>query len=164
VKILPASQIPTDIIDVPLDDPVKLYKLCRDMKRLCSANQGKGLSAVQVGIPWNLFVVLDLPKFIRVGEDSFGCFLNCQYHSVDDHKTESIEGCLSLLNEDGSFRRFRLDRHSKVRVQGKRLVDLDVIDFDQVFDLKHDAIVFQHEIDHANQVLISDIGKEILLW
>jgi peptide deformylase len=164
MKILTASQIPTEIQDTPLNSPVKLYKICQEMRVACTLNQGKGLSAVQVGVPWKLFVVADLPKSLRIDGDSFGYFINCEYEPVGDHKTESIEGCLSILAEDQSFRRFRLNRHYNIRVRGKRLVDLQIQEFDQILDIKTDCIVFQHEIDHHNGILISDLGKEILLW
>jgi peptide deformylase len=162
--ILKASQLPNKIYDTPTDDLIRLYKVGQEMRELCSLAHGKGLSAVQVGIPWKFFIVADLPNFLRINDDPFGYFVNCEYEAVGDRTFESVEGCLSLLAEDGSYRRFRLTRNFHIRVIGQRLVDLTLCDFDQVLDIHTDAIVFAHEIDHHRGILISDKGKEILLW
>jgi peptide deformylase len=164
MKILSPSQLPTEIIETPLGDPSKLYKTFQDMREVCLASNGKGLSAVQVGIPWKSFVVADIPLRLRVDGDPFGYFVNCEYTKIDDQVVGSIEGCLSLLDESGQVRRFRLDRMYKIRVKGIRMVNYDLIEFDEVLDISNDAIVMQHEIDHHNQILISDLGQEIFLW
>jgi peptide deformylase len=154
-------------VPTPTDNLMLLYKLSSRMKVVCKENQGKGLSAVQVGVPWDLFIVADLPKHVRHNDDPWGTFVGCKYEPIGDSLHESIEGCLSLRDPEGRLRFYRLNRHSKVRVRGHRLVDtptlaLEEIDF--IFDLKHDSIVFQHEIDHHLGILISGIGKEVLLW
>ncbi|MHA2432943.1 MAG: peptide deformylase, partial [Candidatus Thorarchaeota archaeon] len=57
--ILEADQIPKvdEVVDVSMDDPMEVYKICQRMEILCDADNGIGLSAVQVGIPWKLFLV-----------------------------------------------------------------------------------------------------------
>jgi len=37
---------------------------------------------------------------------------------------------------------------------------LDIIEIEEVFDA-YDAVVMQHEIDHQNNILISELGAEI---
>lgn len=164
MKILIPSKMPSQVSEAPVDDLGKLYKTFQDMRETCTASNGKGLSAVQVGIPWNLFVVADLPESLRVGGDPFGYFLNCSYSPSGDREVGSIEGCLSLLDKNGQVRRFRLDRKYSIKVVGKRMVNQDIIDFEEVLDITRDAIVFQHEIDHQNGILISDLGQEVFLW
>ena len=59
MKLVELEDLPKleDIQDVPLDDPMKVYKLCQEMEAICERENGIGLSAVQVGIPWKLFIV-----------------------------------------------------------------------------------------------------------
>lgn len=166
IVIVDPQDIP-QAVPTPTDDLMLLYKLSLRMRDVCVKNNGKGLSAVQVGVPWDLFVVHSLPKHLRINNDPWGTFIGCKYDAVGDSSHESIEGCLSLKDSGGRVRFYKVNRWSKVRVVGKRLVDtpsLALIDFDQILDLKNDAIVFQHEVDHSFDLLISGIGKEVLLW
>jgi peptide deformylase len=139
-------------------DPIDLFKLANKMEVICLDNKGIGLSAVQVGIPWNFFIV---------NRDSkFEYYFNCSYEGNNDF-IDSIEGCLSLINKDGSFKRFLLKRHSEVAIKGTRLVEsIGGKMVLEPFEKKESGlygIVFQHEIDHASDILISKVGKEILV-
>lgn len=138
--------------------PMELFRLANQMEVICEQNKGIGLSAVQVGIPWNFFIL---------NRDSkFEYYFDCIYEGNND-LIDSIEGCLSLKNEDGTFRRFQLKRHSEIAVKGSRLVEsANGRMLLEPFEKKESGlygIVFQHEIDHAFDVLISQIGKEILV-
>lgn len=165
LTLVPPEQIPV-AGPVPMD-LVLVYKTCLELRDLCVKERGKGISAVQVGIPWDLFVISGLPGFLRIKDDSYGYFVGCTYGPVGPEQVESLEGCLSLKSPSGDIRTFRVSRYIQVRVTGQRLVDtpsLALIEFNQVLDLNTDAIVFQHECDHGKSVLISDIGKEVCLW
>jgi peptide deformylase len=159
IKIVPATEIPKGEF-VPLDNPIEVFKLITQMEKICVENQGIGLSAVQVGIPWNLFI-------IRLG-NKFEYYPNCDYEGHGE-KIKSIEGCLSLRDRHNNFRRFEVDRFEKITVRGQQLlvtmetpsIKYKLIDKELNGDL---AIVYQHEIDHAKQILISDIGKEIEIF
>ena len=154
MQIVPIEEIPK-AEDVPLDNLMKIYKVCLDMEKICL--DGIGLACPQVGIPWKLFIV----RY----PDRFEYYINCEYEPLANEKNfQSIEGCLSLKNSDGSFRQFLVERFPKIKVKGKRLkVDDDLIleDIDINFENDYYAIVFQHEIDHSKSILISDIGKEM---
>jgi peptide deformylase len=161
LSLVPVEQIPKETIDCQTDDLQKLYRTCIQMENVCLINDGVGLSAVQVGVPWKLFIVRYQPPRMP-----FRYFLNCRYEPITEEKDKSIEGCLSLRQADGRFRHFEVERYKKVRVVGQELTDiikLVVSDFsfepDDVY-----RIVFQHEIDHQNNILISDIGKELNIW
>jgi peptide deformylase len=128
------------------------------MEQLCLQQQGVGLSAVQVGIPWKLFVVYFDNKITP-----FRYFVNCRYES-NTKKIQSLEGCLSLRNSAGDLRYFEVPRYEKVKIIGQELLigtnDLEIKDVNfEIAGLY--ATVFQHEIDHSDQILISEIGKEI---
>ena len=77
----------------------------------------------------------------------------------------SIEGCLSIFDFNGNLKRFKLMRDHKVKITGKQLIlennELKLVDFEEIFEKGFTATVFQHEIDHQNGILISDIGEEI---
>ncbi len=152
--IVPVSEIPV-ASDVPLDNLIDVFRIITQMEHLCFTQQGIGLSAVQIGIPWKLFIIQR--------NHEFEYYINCEYTGIGT-KSKSIEGCLSIKNKQGDLRRFEIDRYGIISVKGKRLkiIESSLIleDVDQV---EHDlyAVVFQHETDHENQILISDIGVEI---
>jgi len=146
--IIEAGSIPGTVVAVPPDSVIEAFKVCSEMEMICLERQGVGLAAVQVGVPWQLFVVGKGRKFQR--------FVNCSYEPTHQKMVERIEGCLSLPN-----RLFRVKRFWKVRVTGHQLVldngEPTLVEYDE----EHDDVVFQHEIDHQNGILISDIGREL---
>lgn len=170
MEIVEVARIPTkeDTIDVPLDDLMQVYKVCRQMEVLCDLERGIGLSAVQVGLPWKLFLVKGNGTCPLVPKGKFGYFLNCNYEKVTDETVVSIEGCLSLRSPDGRLRSFKVERSNVIRICGYRLLEdsdsqsgLKIVPIDQVINVDEEGIVFQHEIDHHNGILISEIGDEI---
>jgi peptide deformylase len=160
--IVPVEQIPKTAQYCPVDNLIKLYGTCLEMEMVCHKNQGVGLSAVQVGIPWRLYIVKH--------DNKCRYFVNCDY-SGEGEKIDSVEGCLSLRKEDGSLRFFKVKRFEKVKIAGKELIlekNLSLKDID--FEAEGmEAIVHQHEIEHAGHdgkgpTLISDIGVEYEVW
>ena len=154
-KLVEIDSIPLVTRD-PLKElsQVEVFKICNKMEKLCVDSNGIGLSAAQVGIPLNLFVVQR--------NNFFEHYLNCVYEPAGDEIT-SIEGCLSIRDEYGSIRRFELQRYSSVNVKGQKLLsdgDISVQDFVSLETGLY-SIVFQHEIDHSFGVFIKDKGKEI---
>ena len=151
MNIIPYKEIPL-AEDVPLDHLTKIFRVIVQMEQLCSELEGVGLSAVQVGIPWKLFIVLK--------NNVYHYYINCDYTGIGE-KAKSIEGCLSLNNL-----RFEVDRYVSVKIKGKQLkvsnnppsLVVENVDF---VESGFNAVVMQHEIDHQKQILISDIGKEI---
>lgn len=161
MEIVDVDLIPKvdDITDTPVGDLVELFAVATRMAVTCHEEKGVGLSAVQVGIPWNFFVV-------KHQDGKFGFYVDCEYEPVEDVKSDSMEGCLSLRGGEGQLRMFRVERYQKVRVTGKKLVAEDVPvlkDVDEEFDGFY-GVVFQHEIDHARGILISDFGKEVFVY
>ena len=147
------KQISEPIISPP-DDLVKIYEVVLLMADLCGLAGGVGLAAIQVGLPWKMFIVLNK----EIGVE---CFLNCEYIPEEDEKALSVEGCLSIRNSSKELRFFEINRFKSVRLKGEKLdKNLKRIPVDQILT-GFDAIVVQHEIDHALKILISDIGKEI---
>lgn len=147
--------------EVPLDNLLNIFIHGIYMQSLCVALDGIGLSAVQVGVPWNFFVVNDLKEG--------GFYLNCSYEGLGEKDEKSIEGCLSLRDEKGVLKRFCLSRFKRIKLKGKKLIvqrgepQFVLEDIDREVDGLF-SIVFQHEIDHAFGKLISDEGTEIHIW
>lgn len=160
LSIVPVDKIPKGE-NVPIDDLLGIFRYGVHMQNLCVSLDGIGLSAVQVGIPWNFFVINN--------EKEGGFFLNCTYNGIGEKDQDSIEGCLSLRNEQGELRRFSVKRYKKIQVKGQKLVvqqgDPQFIleEFDREYDGLF-SVVFQHEIDHAFGILIEDIGEEIRVF
>lgn len=159
LKILPVSDIPK-CQETPLDDLLLLFKVCSEMETLCTKENGLGLSACQVGIPWNLFVYLIDPK-----KNYYKYYVNCNYVSASEEKIVSIEGCLSLRDKKGELRRFEVKRNKSIVVSGFELKtnpDLKLHQFSETFS-ELPSIVLQHEIDHGFGITIDNIGEELFL-
>jgi peptide deformylase len=156
-----------DIKDVPLDNPLEIFKICQEMEQVCERENGIGLSAVQVGIPLKLFIVKSNGSCPFIEEGKYGYFANTNYEATDEELIVSLEGCLSIRSQDGQLRFFQVNRHNRVRLWGKRLFfdnDLFFEDIDLNISAAEEGVVFQHEIDHSSAILISDTGKEIFVW
>jgi len=127
MEVVPIDQIPLAEAAIP-DNLMEIYKVCLQMEEVCKKNKGAGVSAVQVGIPWNLFIikrnVFEPPPNAAalVAAPKFDYYLNCVYGPTEDKKQDSVEGCLSLLNEAGEFRQFLVERFVEVRVTGQKLI------------------------------------------
>lgn len=133
---------------------VEVFKICNQMEKVCRDKDGIGLSAVQIGLPLDLFVILR--------GNSFEYYLNCKYESEGETIT-SIEGCLSIRDSMGSIRRFELQRYATVTVKGQRINfqnDLLIEEFSSLETGLY-SVVFQHEIDHSFGLLISEKGREV---
>lgn len=144
--------------DCPLDDLPELYKLGLSMQIVCEREKGIGLSAVQVGVPYNFFVINQ--------DDNYRFFLNCTYTPITQDREKYVEGCLSLRDTAGKLRYFEVERFKQIHVKGKELVaepQLQIKDF-ELSPTDYYKIVYQHEIDHAHLITIDQIGKEVFLW
>lgn len=162
LSIVPVDKIPKEVVDCPTDSLLQVYKTCLQMSLLCIKENGIGLSAVQVGIPWRLFIV----RYTDKEKNNFRFFLNACYSAITDEKVKSLEGCLSLKNAQGGFRHFQVERYKNIKVEGEELKADSILHLESVKLEPVDfySNVFQHEIDHQNLVLISDIGVEYEVW
>ncbi len=107
-----------------------------DMIRLMQKHGGIGLAAPQVGINARVFVT-------AWGE----IFINPEIVEASETTYMSHEGCLSIPGKT-----FAVKRHKWIRLRND--------------PRKHDSLkaaVIQHETDHLNGILISDIGVDCTL-
>ena len=105
---------------------------------------GVGLSAPQVGIYQNIFIMDD-----EYNQQYKLCINPKVIYSMPFYKSEKIEACLSVPNK-----KFLVSRPQIIRVeytnQNQELITEDLKDYA--------ARIYQHEIDHLLGILISDIG------
>jgi peptide deformylase len=156
--------------DTPLN-PIEIYKVCKRMEITCRHAKGVGLAAVQVGIPWKLFVLCgQSPNNPLVKLGTTGYFVNCDYEGITaDGLIVSSEGCLSIRSLDGQLRLFRVERFKTIQIKGLQLIEnndnLKLMNVDKKIRYDEDGVIYQHEADHGlPNRLISDIGKEIFVW
>ena len=109
-----------------------------------------GLALPQLGISKRAFVA----KIRTNDKETTEIFINPRILPFDKEKKAGIEGCLSIPNEDFTVERFYgveimyqglNGKAKKTRLKG------------------FNARVVQHEYDHLNGVLISEIGKSVEL-
>lgn len=154
---------PASIIDVPVDNLMQVYKTCLQLQELCEKENGVGISAVQAGIPWKLFLVRQ--KFEP--KSGFDYFINCKYSPLNDIKFIHLEGCLSLRDAEGKSRTFSVERFKAVSIDGFKLVSEPELRLDPVVNYHATgfrAAVFQHEIQHQQAITIDKIGTELGIW
>ena len=125
------QEVETFNFDNPQVDPVNLSQ---SMVKLMRAEGGVGLSACQVGIPLNMFVM--------EGEPAFACF-NPTITYYSDNNVLLEEGCLSF---PGLWLKVRRPRFIRVRFRDP-YGDYVTKQFDGM-----SARIFQHEWDHCNGV------------
>jgi peptide deformylase len=122
-----------------------IHKLLTDMADTMYDADGVGLAAPQIGISKRVIV-------IDVGDDN-GLIemINPEYVKMDGEQI-GIEGCLSIPNLNGEVR-----RSFKVRVKA---LDRD----GNPFELEGEDLLaraLQHEIDHLNGVLFTDLALSV---
>ena len=157
MKIVSVQEIPKSTQIPPLDKLLEVYATGQQMEEICKKNNGVGLAAVQVGIPWKFFV------YYNEDLKSFEYIADAKYEPLEQNSHLSIEGCLSLRHGD-KMRFFKDKRFDSIKVSGKKIVAKDKVEieeFEKILNKSLESVVFQHEIDHQNNTLISDIGEEI---
>lgn len=116
--------------------------------------EGVGLAAPQVGLSIRLFVIDSTPMF-KEGSEQQGfkkVFINAQVLEEGGDPWEYEEGCLSIPNIRGG-----VSRPSEVRL---RYQDELFKTHEEVFT-GYNARVIQHEYDHIEGILFTDLLKPL---
>lgn len=159
MKIVAINEIPSETQNVPLTNLSEVYSKAQQMENICKLNHGIGLAAAQVGLPWKFFVYSD-------ESGKFHYMIDCEYFPKKETKYLSVEGCLSIRDSLSNIKHFKVMRYDFIDVIGKELIIEDkikVVDFKKSLEKGLECAVFQHEIDHQNNILISSIGEEIFI-
>jgi peptide deformylase len=144
LTVLPLRYAPDPVLRTKTarirDIDSRMQKLIDDMIETMHANQGVGLAACQVGVPWRL-AVIQLPE-----EEFVHVLINPDIVRRENER-EVEEGCLSIPGYRGSLKRSErvkvraLDRNGKVvRIKADGLL----------------AQALEHETDHLDGTLYTD--------
>ena len=112
----------------------------------CRQHKGLGLSANQCGFPYRVFVM--------GAEDNYVSFFNPEIDSFSKEEVIMEEGCLSfpLLS---------------LRIKRPKSIDVRYLDYNGVQRFATfeglSARVFQHELDHLNGIVYTDVCKPVAL-
>lgn len=136
----------------------KVQKLVRDIKdTLKSGEYGVGMSSIQVGIPLAITVIMIRPTPTRPNLKQFNkVYFNTEITGVEGDKIPMWEGCCSVLGKDDKPIYAQVPRYEKIRM---KYLDEDGVIQEETVDgfLAH---VLQHEIDHQNGILFTDLVDE----
>lgn len=125
-------------VEVPFSKQQVLTLLC-DMKHFVHKMGGMGIAAPQLGILKRFFVFKKGDSYISV--------INPSFEILDERKIAVQESCFSCPGVRKSIPRFKRILTSfyseNCKIKTLELTNLD-------------ALVFQHEVDHLNGILITD--------
>lgn len=152
IKIFPNKILRKVVTEIKSIDGDLKERIGRLKKYLTNCSNAAGLAAPQMGWNDNFFGIkgekgkVDIyinPKIVQTwGEKQF-----LKLISTDNNQEEDfLEGCLSFPNIFGTVKRYY-----KIEVEwldGKKIME------------GFEAIVFQHELDHLNGILLIDRIKE----
>ena len=122
---------------------LKEEKLVENMITTMLKNRGAGLSAVQVGKMYNLFVMKTKEKILKVANPK----ILEQYEKIAVN-----EACLSL---PGINKKTIRDNYCEVE-----WTDFESREKEYALLEGIEAVIFQHEFDHLNGVLMLDRGRK----
>ncbi len=138
-------------------DDKKLQRLIDDMVETMLDAPGVGLAAPQVDIPRRLIVVRlpdDEASLEEYGDDA-GVLHVVANPKITKHSRETVEGVEACLSIPGFFG--TVDRYESVVITGQDRHGQDI----RIKAKGWLARVFQHEIDHLDGVLYTDIASEV---
>lgn len=140
----------TPCVKFPFDDPpFDPFDLVEDMKKVMIKHKGIGLSANQVGLPYQVFIM----GHYSAPDQVLACFnSNIVDRYGEEYYTE--EGCLSF---PGLFIKIKRYSHIRIRFANENgNVETHVMD-----DIA--ARVAQHEYDHGQGILYQSLASRLHL-
>ena len=129
-----------------INRPVNPNEFASSLVETCRQHKGLGLSANQCGFLYRVFVM--------GAEDNYVSFFNPEIDSFSNEEVIMEEGCLSfpLLS---------------LRIKRPKSIDVRYLDYNGVQRFATfeglSARVFQHELDHLNGIVYTDVCKPVAL-
>jgi len=117
LTIIPVEDFPKEVKQPPTDDLIEVYKTCLLLRDVCWRRKLGGLNAIQVGIPWALFVMAFWPG---IAEKDWHFFLNPSYEPLSDEKQDARVRFPNV--EDRNSRYFLVKRYKDIKYQVTELV------------------------------------------
>lgn len=136
MTLVPEEQVESAICTVvtELEAIEYMNSVVPDMINLLTLENGKGLSAPQVGINKKFFI-------LRLEDGSIKTYFNAKYYD-NATRTQSVEGCLTYPNDFYKVKRFKSITAPHDEIINQKLVLVRKI------MRGIDAIAYQHECDH----------------
>jgi len=132
-----------------------LHILIDNMVETMRDAPGVGLAAPQVGISQRLIVIEygeEDEEGVETGPKKLFAVINPEIVAISEEKINGIEGCLSVPGLIGE-----VERHTHIIVKGQNRLGKPV-----KYKLSGwRARIFQHEIDHLEGVLFTDLATSI---
>jgi peptide deformylase len=107
LTLIPVEDFPKEVQPTPTEDLIEVYKTCLLLQDLCQRKRLQGLSALQVGIPWALFVLCHWEKDNQL---VWHYYLNPSYTPVSDEKQFQV---VRFVNVERDRRRYFLVKRYK---------------------------------------------------
>lgn len=153
----PSKDLTLEEISSDVEKYINIYE--KELKPELDSNENAvGISAIQVGIPKNMFVIRNVLKDTIYINASFTQAFSSKGISK---KNKIEESCLSFPNIY-----CLIDRYEKIFINGY-ILDLENKSINKIKPntiLKgFEAIVFQHEYDHTKGVTILQKGEKLLI-
>lgn len=129
-----------------INRPVNPNEFASSLVETCKDHKGLGLSANQCGFPYRVFVM--------GAEDNYVAFFNPVIEWASDEQVQMAEGCLSF-----PFLVLNITRPKSIKVSYYDFVG-------QQRDVTLEGLsarVFQHELDHLNGIVYTDVCKPVAL-
>ena len=139
-------------------ESAKIKKLVQDIKETLKAGEyGVGMSAVQVGEPVAVAVIAIRPTPTRPSLKPFNrVYFNAEITDTEGERMSMWEGCCSVLGQDGKPVYAKVPRYKNISI---RYYDEEGVMHKDLVD-GFLAQVLQHEIDHQNGILFTDLVNE----
>ena len=136
MTLVPADQVEGAVCTVVTEQEALEYMTSTipDMIDLLTLENGKGLSAPQVGINKKFFI-------LRLEDGSIKAFFNAKYYDLAA-RTQSVEGCMTYPGEFYKVKRFKAINAAHDELVNDKLVH------NRKNMRGFDAIAFQHECQH----------------
>lgn len=121
-----------------------------------SCQNGAGLAATQIGVAKRFLGIKDIKtKEVRIFinpeiEVVYGEKVYPEIEGKDGKPEKFLEGCLSFPNYFGTVKRYL-----KIEVSWQELIEEELVNKRKTM-VGFEAIVFQHEIDHLEGILLVD--------
>jgi len=130
----------------------QLQSLIDDMVETMRAAPGVGLAAPQVDVPLRVVVIEFNDEEDETAPPKLYTLINPEIIRHSQETFVGTEGCLSVPNLVGS-----VERHEAITVKGLNRLGKPM----RVKTKDWLARIFQHEIDHLNGIVFTDLATEV---
>lgn len=157
----PVLRVSAERVNVEHIESPEIQNIVEDMIASLKAAGGIGLAAPQIGISKRI-IIIEISSMFRVGygevpETPLTILINPEFVYTSSETRRAPEACLSVRTADGGFYEGLIERPDRVSVKAyDRFGHEIVVDGDKLF-----GRALQHEIDHLNGILLTDLVQDI---